>query len=93
MAQGSCRPQAAWNALFSLIANLTLQNEPDMFHWNLTRNDIFSVKSHYHALIQVEALNFTSKLWKIRSPIKVKIFLWYLRKCVLLTKDNLARRN
>ena len=26
-------------------------------------------------------------------PLKVKIFMWYLRRGVVLTKDNLARRN
>jgi hypothetical protein len=28
-----------------------------------------------------------------QAPLKVEIFLWYLRKGVLLTKDNLARRS
>src|SRR6266542_3403399 len=28
-----------------------------------------------------------------KSPIKVKSFLWYLRRGVILTKDNLARHN
>src|SRR5438128_7004163 len=28
-----------------------------------------------------------------KSPTKVKSFLWYLRRGVILTTDNLARRN
>jgi hypothetical protein len=64
-----------------------------VFYWNLTRNGVFSLKSHYHALIRIETPSLNLKLWKIRAPLKVTIFLWYLRKGVLLTKDNLARRN
>jgi len=33
------------------------------------------------------------KIWKIKVPLKIKIFLWYLQKEVVLTKDNLARKN
>ncbi|CAL4918480.1 unnamed protein product [Urochloa decumbens] len=33
-----------------------------------------------------------SLLWKIRIPCKIKIFLWYIQKGVLLTKDNLVKR-
>jgi len=31
--------------------------------------------------------------WKIKVPLKIKFFLWYLKKGVILTKDNLAKRN
>ena len=30
--------------------------------------------------------------WKLRFPMKIKIFLWYLKKGVILTKDNLLKR-
>jgi hypothetical protein len=32
-------------------------------------------------------------LWKIKIPLKIKIFMWFLSKKVLLTRDNLAKRN
>lgn len=32
-------------------------------------------------------------LWKIKVPLKVKIFLWFLYKGASLTKDNLVKRN
>ena len=32
-------------------------------------------------------------LWKMKVPLKVKIFAWYLRRGVILTKDNLLKRN
>ena len=30
-------------------------------------------------------------IWKLKIPLKVKIFLWFLQRGVILTKDNLAR--
>ena len=32
-------------------------------------------------------------LWKLKMLLKIKIFMWYLIKGVVLTKDNLAKRN
>ena len=31
--------------------------------------------------------------WKLKVPLKIKIFLWYLKKGVILTRDNLAKIN
>jgi hypothetical protein len=37
---------------------------------------------------------FTNKfIWNLRIPLKIKFFLWYLQRGVILTKDNLAKRN
>jgi hypothetical protein len=33
------------------------------------------------------------KIWKMKIPLKNKKIAWYLRRGVILTKDNLARRN
>src|SRR5664279_2284930 len=35
----------------------------------------------------------TKKKWKMKIPLKNKVFPWYLRRGVILTKDNLAKRN
>jgi hypothetical protein len=32
-------------------------------------------------------------LWRLKVPLKIKIFMWYMKKVAVLTKDNLARRN
>jgi hypothetical protein len=32
-------------------------------------------------------------IWKMKVPLKIKIFMWFLHKKVILTKDNLAKRN
>ena len=51
------------------------------------------MKSHYLGLIHQDTPNLNKKLWKLKTPLKIKIFLWYLRRGVILTKDNLVRRN
>jgi hypothetical protein len=30
--------------------------------------------------------------WKAKIPLKIKIFLWYLKTGIVLTKDNLVKR-
>jgi hypothetical protein len=32
-------------------------------------------------------------IWKMKVPLKIKIFMWFLHQKVILTKDNLAKRN
>ncbi|WVZ93022.1 hypothetical protein U9M48_039045 [Paspalum notatum var. saurae] len=38
-------------------------------------------------------LTLDKKLWKLKLPLKIKIFVWFLTKGVFLTKDNLKKRN
>jgi hypothetical protein len=46
----------------------------------------------YNDLITREGVPYDVSSWKAKVPLKIKIFLWYLRQWVLLTKDNLAKR-
>jgi hypothetical protein len=84
---------AAWNELIPRIANIVLCHERDEFKWNLHPNGKFSVKSHYLAMIHADVPKLNKDLWKLKAPLKIKIFMWYLRQGVILTKDNLAKRN
>jgi hypothetical protein len=40
---------------------------------------------------RVEVPNLNKKLWNIRTPLKVNVFLWYLHKGILLTQDKLTK--
>ncbi|WVZ83546.1 hypothetical protein U9M48_030683, partial [Paspalum notatum var. saurae] len=83
----------AWYKLVSKVANVNLSEENDTFKWRLHKNGIFSVQSMYNNLIlDNNTIPVTCDLWKLRIPLKIKIFLWYLRTGVILTKDNLAKR-
>jgi hypothetical protein len=83
----------AWNELLPWPASVVLSDDQEGFHWNLTPNGQFSVKSHYLALIHLDVPNINKRLWKLKAPLKIKIFLWYLRRGVIRTKDNLAKWN
>ena len=46
----------------------------------------------YNAIIQPDILvDKNKKIWKMKIPLKIKIFGWYLRRGVILTKDNLVK--
>jgi hypothetical protein len=81
-----------WNNLLSRLTHVALRQEEDEFLWNLDQKIEFLVKSHYLGLIYQNVPNLNNRLWKLKAPLKIKIFLWYLRRGVILTKDNLAKR-
>ena len=72
---------------------IQLLGEPDKFRWNLHQNGKFTVKSMYDAMVHSDVPVDNRKLWKLKMPLRVKIFLWFLNRGVILTRDNLARRN
>jgi hypothetical protein len=47
----------------------------------------------YLALINNGFVDTNRKMWRVRIPLKIKIFMWYVYKGVVLTKDNLAKHN
>jgi hypothetical protein len=82
---------ASWHALQERLANVQLTDEHDEFHWNLTENGKFSVDSMYKALLYSEAPIYKNKhIWKMKIPLRIKVFAWYLRRGVILIKDNLV---
>jgi hypothetical protein len=38
-------------------------------------------------------INVTHEIWHMKIPLKIKIFMCYLKREVILTEDNLAQRN
>ena len=87
--------QASWLVLLQRLASVQLTQGPDKFRWSLKENGQFSVDSMYKALIQpaIPVDDNNSKIWKMKIPLKNKVFAWYLRRGVILTKYNLAKRN
>jgi len=53
---------------------------------------IFSVKSTYAHLCMNELGAQCNLIWKLKLPLKIKIWLWLIEHNALLTKDNLAKR-
>jgi len=47
----------------------------------------------YAALMDEKVLPINQLLWKLKIQLKIKVFIWLLHHGVILTKENLARRN
>jgi hypothetical protein len=84
---------AAWYRLVASVLNTRLTGNRDVFIWNLHKSGVFSTCSFYMALISEGVVPRKCPIWKIKVPLKIKIFLWYIKNGVTLTKDNLAKRN
>jgi hypothetical protein len=82
-----------WNELVGRIMHVRLNDQANVFIWNLHQNVQYTVKSLYLALISNGLTNMNKQLWKLKVPLKIKIFMWYLKREVVLTKDNLVRHN
>jgi hypothetical protein len=82
-----------WVHLCQRLMEITLNEEQDRFVWGLTQSGKFTVKSMYGDMINGQTRYLCKYLWKIKIPLKIKIFMWFLSKKVLLTRDNLAKRN
>jgi len=78
--------------LISKVGDVAL-TEKDAFVWSPNRNGLFTVKSIYSIMMTNEAILVFCRSWKIKVRPKNKIFLWFLKKGVTLTKDNMIKRN
>jgi hypothetical protein len=81
-----------WYAVVSKVVNVRLTDRQDQFIWKANKGGFFTVSSMYKILMLNGEIPRKSIIWKLRIPLKIKIFLWYLKKGVILTKDNLAKR-
>jgi hypothetical protein len=79
-----------WMKLVVGLLEVQLNSRRDTFVWN--RSKTFSVRAMYNDLITRAGVPYDVSSWKAKVPLKIKIFLWYLRQGVILTKDNLAKR-
>jgi hypothetical protein len=77
-----------WHNLVHSIIGVCLNNQNDVFQWDLHQNGKFSIHSMYPALISNNAIIRNTLIWKLKIPLKIKIFIWYLFKEVVLTKRN-----
>jgi hypothetical protein len=85
--------QILWNDLVGRIVHVRPNDQDDVFVWNLHQHDQYTVHSLYLALISNGTTRLNKQLWRLKVPLKIKIFMWCLKREVVLTKDNLAKRN
>ena len=82
----------SWNQIVSSLHDVNLQAGRDVFVRTLHSSGQFSVRTFYAVLIS-NGVRVSQEIWKAKIPTKIIIFLWYLKKGVILTKDNLCRCN
>jgi hypothetical protein len=82
-----------WLYLVARVSNVVLVDGKYYFKWLLTKSGFFMVRSMYLDGIDTNPPFQHRKIWKWKVPLKIKIFLWFLQKGVVLTKDNLAKKN
>jgi hypothetical protein len=56
------------------------------------RPDFLGVINMYNYLVIKLGTPVSRCTWKAKIPLKIKIFLWYLKTGIVLTKDNLVKR-
>ena len=83
----------SWKKLVEKLMSISLSNEVDKFKWNLTTTGQFTVKSMYADYLHGHTPFLRKYLWKLKVPLKIKVFMWFLHRKVILTKDNLIKRN
>lgn len=81
-----------WLDLVALVVPVTLNENKDKFLWQLRKNGSFSTQTLNRESMKSVRTGGKDPFWKAKLPLKIKIFLWYLKRGVLLTKDNLLKR-
>ena len=87
-----CFPTSRLDLVAHLV-HVRLNTASDTFRWELLADGSFSVHSMYKGLITNVNVAWRKDIWKAKMPLKIKIFVWYLHSGVVLTNDNLLKRN
>jgi hypothetical protein len=61
--------------------------------WIFTKVHICKCVHLHLGLLNGNTVYLYKYLWKMKVPLKTKIFMWFLQRKEILTKDNLAKRN
>ncbi|KAJ4799837.1 RNA-directed DNA polymerase (reverse transcriptase)-related family protein [Rhynchospora pubera] len=75
-------------------ASIDLSNNNPAMSWRWTASGLYTSASAYAMLSDSGVRSpYHLKLWKVKAPPKVKIFIWLLLQDRLLTQQNLLLRN
>jgi hypothetical protein len=81
-----------WQDLKNLCSVAKLSDGRDRCTWLLEKSGNFSMKSMYIALKTKNSVCEFKYCWKVRIPLRVKVFIWLVFKKSILTRDNLLKR-
>jgi hypothetical protein len=82
-----------WDKIMEKFQDFEFQEIGDCVSWKWGKNKEFSVKSLYDNITSITYGPYLKHIWKGKIPPKIKIFMWLLENNVLLTKENMVRRN
>jgi hypothetical protein len=73
--------------------HIRLNDQVDVLVWNLHQHSQYTVNSLYLAQISNGVANMNKQLWMLKVPLRINVFMWYMKREVVLTKDYLAIQN
>jgi hypothetical protein len=82
----------AWHQFVSMVMRTQITDQKDFFIWSLHQHGRFTVHLMYRALVLPQVVPRNHSLWKLRIPLNIKVFIWYLLKNIALTTNNLLRK-
>jgi hypothetical protein len=82
-----------WNYIQSKALEVNMDEADDTISWSLNKSGLFTTKSVYKYLESGVCGPNYKWIWKSALPLKIKIFLWQMMQNVVLTRDNLKKRN
>ena len=69
-----------WLHLVNRLMVIQLTADPDTFSWGLTTSGKFTVKSMYLDYLSDHTRFLRKHIWKMKVPLKIKIFMWFLMR-------------
>lgn len=91
MLQGDSSSELA--LLMNLLRPIKLNNGMDNFYWRFNTSSVFFVKSFYRFINNGDTLcSFSSCIWNLSTPLKVRIFVWLVIHNKILTVKNLLKK-
>jgi hypothetical protein len=75
------------------LNNVRLSDSNDKVIWNWSNKKKYNVKSVYQHLTKDDNGHAYREIWKVKIPLKIKIFMWLVAQKAILTKDNMSVRN
>ena len=81
-----CGIKKVWDSFINGV-EVEQRNESIVVRWKHENNGVFSTRSAYNMITQVEQpeQNFWSKLWKVKAPERCKMHVWLLSQNRLAT--------
>jgi hypothetical protein len=83
-----------WIQLQVAVRGIVIHQEEDTILWGLTTSKQFTTSSLYRFLTTgVVSLKVSKMIWKCRTPLKIRVFLWQVFQNRLQTVQQLKARN